>query len=263
MNARMRLIAASSAMALVLTGCADERGRVTFASVAEFWIRVDEDIRTRLQGLGVTPDPVPDVWGPAGRPEPEGPPHGTLYACRRGERVVVEVHLSNVPRDVRAMATGLKLRNGEAVGPDSVLFLPDATRFPSTAPRVEFDFGRPPVPGTGGAPALCLRLTYPLDRTVSVDASTFSLVLGTPGTDAGCLLGITAGVNVRDGGPMHWNCVRLASSAGPDDWPGSPGPPAPPADAPTVCFRLEEPDETDGPGQLVWIRPRDAGEYSR
>jgi len=246
-------IRALLAGALAVGGCWDSEGRITAGSIQAFWAQVDRDFRAGLERLAARPaHREPSLWGPMGRPKPSGSSRGTLLARRHGRTVEVEVYLTNVPQEVQTMATGLKLRNGEAVEPKSVLLLDSPPVRDEAAPNVQFAFDEAAPGGAGGGPTVCLRVTYELGRTISADRATFTLVLGEPEGPVACTMGITSAVSVRDGGPTLTGCVRLAAA---DDFGGPPLPPPPPARTPTVSFRFRELPARGPDASLVWIAP--------
>ncbi len=260
MKAWMCVVVALPAGLLFLPGCWDSEGRITMASIQEFWASVDRQCRADLQRLGLLPPPSPTLWGPAGRPRVDGPPFGTLFASRQEDLVVVEVNIANVPEKAKTLATGLKLPDGTVVQPKTIRFVRETVRYDDTVPRVEFDFGPGRPPGAEPDEAgLFLRVAYELDRKTSVDGGTFTLVLGEAQCGAACAMGITAAMSIEDGGPTLTQCVVLPRD---DAEGGPPAPPAPEAGAPTISFLFKE-DAKGATDPVVWITPAVASVYPR
>lgn len=258
MKAPMSVVAVLLAGTCLVPGCSDAEGKITMASIQEFWAGLDRRCREDLRRLGLVPPPQPSLWGPAGRPKVDGPPFGTLFASRQEGLVVVEVNLANVPKEAKTVATGLKLRDGVVVQPEAIHFVRETVHHDQTVPRVDFDFGRPPAPGgSRGESGLFLRVAYGLDRKVSVDGGTFTLVLGEAQCGAACSMGITAAMSIEDGGPTLIQCLVLPPG---ETGGGPPAPPAPEAGAPTVSFRFREHAKGAG-GPIVWITPAVASVY--
>jgi len=245
MRARTCLAALALAAGLPLTGCVDARGRITAESIQAFW----QQFAPRPLALV----PEPGLWGAVGRPRPQGPPRGTLLARREADRMDVEVFLTNLPPDAETVATGLKLRDGEPVAPTSVAMETVTLPRDDTRPRADFAFDEAAPKGAGGGrPTVCLRVTYALDRAVSADGASFTLVLGEPDGAVACRMGVSSAVSIRDGGPTLTGCVRTPVL---DGFDGPPLPPAPPSSTPTVCFRFRETPDGSGGESLVRIVP--------
>ena len=255
MVSRMLIAVAVMMQAAMLGGCWDAQGRITGSSIQAFWTRVDENWRRDLGRLGLAPPARSrDLRGPAGRPAAAGEARGTVFASRQGDLIVVDAKLANVPSKVKTLAAGLKLRNGVVVPPKTIGFVHGATDHHESAPRGEFDFNERPAPRTPvGRAELCLRVTYAVDRTVSVDRGVFTLVLGEPTGSMSCSQGITAAISVDDGGPTLTGCVLLPPE---DDVYGPPRPLVPEPDAATVSFELRLDPARAGPDGAVWITPR-------
>jgi len=252
MKLRTGVVLVLSARCLCLAGCWDSQGRITMASIQEFWARVDEQCRADLRRLRLLPEPSPGLWGPAGRPSVDGPPFGTLFASRQEDLVVVEVSLANVPEKAKTLATGLKLPDGTVVPPKTIRFVRETVAYDETVPRVEFDFGGGRPGGAGpGEEGLLLRVAYELDRGTSVDGGTFTLVLGEAQCGLACGMGITAAMSIEDGGPTLTQCVAPPRGVGGG---GPPVPAAPQAGSPTVSFRFREAAHPAA-GPIVWITP--------
>ena len=237
----MRMAVLLAAPVVMLGGCWDSNGKITGESVHDFWAKVGEDMRT---GLGMRraawSSPLLPADLPSGdaRPASRGPAHGTLFASRRENVLLVDVNLWGVSDRVKTVSTGLKLRDGTVLAPQSVVLLGDATQYRPSVPRADFDFGQGRGQPGQGEPARCLRVAYELPNApYTVNGATFTVILGEPEGNADCTVGITSAVSMRDGGPVPAGCAIVEAPE------GEFGPPMPLARAPTnegVSFRFAE-----------------------
>jgi len=209
-------LAAAVMACMVWPGCTDSGKGVESQPSQGFWQRLGSGLRD-----GVAKILPSSGSAPAGSRSPaaEAAPivaasRGTLFACRRGQTVLVDLNVYNVPSQARMIATGLKLSDGTAVAPKTVLFLGVASDYPSRVPRVDFDFAEGKAFGSPAAAApLCLRIAYQLDgREPSMAGASFALVLGEPDDQDEREFGITSGVPIRHGGPAAAGVIHLGSS---------------------------------------------------
>lgn len=238
-----RLVVAVGVLSACLGGCWDGEGRITSASLREFWRR-SVGAAFAIPSALTSPAPVPVVV--------DEPVRGTLHASRRGSTVTVDVVLSHVPDEVGMLATGLRLADGAAVYPRTVSTREGPDGAEASGPGVEFDFTGQAARFVPGEAARSFRMTYELaGKSASADGSTFTLVLGEPDSALACRSGITLGVSIQDGGPAVCECVKLADADEMFPPPPAGAEPSPP----TVSFLFRETPSARG-GPLVWIVPK-------
>ncbi len=180
---------------------------------------------------------------------------GSIRAARRGNRVLVEVGLENMPASTELVTMGLKLRDGTVLYPSTLGTLQRPLESLAGQPHANFAFGAEgPAEPVSVKPTTWLELTFDLPRRhATADESVFSIVLGAPEGMQACAMGITASIVTRDGSPSMTGCVRLGSAY---ESPMFPLLPAPGGLSPAVSVRLREADGSPDGARQIEMVPR-------